>query len=209
MLGDTTLQLLRYLALYALPVGAGLAVLSTPIVDLLFSDTWHDAAPLLVPIAAAAALYTVVFPLGDLLKAVGRQSAIVKINVVLIPLMITACVVSAPAGILAISWALVGTSATFALLMCIAVMRELHVGPRAFARPFAPGLTCAVGVLASAGAVRHTWPAVSWPAVVTAAVAGAGGAVLALGLTAPRTLADLRRQLRDLVPRGRPAATTR
>ena len=87
-----TLQLLRYMALYALPVAAGLAVLSGPIVDLLFSQTWHDAAPLLVPIAVAAALYTVVFPLGDLLKAVGRQSTIVKINVVLIPLMIGACV---------------------------------------------------------------------------------------------------------------------
>ena len=88
VLGDATLQLLRYLALYALPVAAGLAVLSVPIIDLLFSHTWHDAAPLLVPIAVAAALYTVVFPLGDLLKAVGRQATIVQINVVLIPLMI-------------------------------------------------------------------------------------------------------------------------
>ena len=209
MLEDATLQLLRYLALYALPVAAGLAVLSTPIVDLLFSETWHEAAPLLVPIAVAAALYTAVFPLGDLLKAVGKQSTIVKVNVVLIPLMIGACVVSAPAGVLAVSWALVGTSATFALLMLIAVMRELHVGPIAFARPFAPGLTCAVGVLAGAGAVRHFWPAISWPAVAVAAAAGVGGAVLALGLTAPRTLADLSRQVRDLIPHGRPAATTR
>ena len=209
MLGDATLQLLRYLALYALPVAAGLAVLSTPIVDLLFSETWHEAAPLLVPIAVAAALYTAVFPLGDLLKAVGKQSTIVKVNVVLIPLMIGACVLSAPAGVLAVSWALVGTSATFAVLMSIAVMRELHVGPMTFARPFAPGLTCAVGVLAGAGGVRHAWPAVSWPAVAVAAVAGVGGAVLALGLTAPRTLADLRRQARDLVPHGRPAATSR
>ena len=96
LLADATLQLLRYLALYALPVAAGLAVLSVPIVDLLFSQTWHDAAPLLVPIAAAAALYTVVFPLGDLLKAVGKQATIVKINIVLIPLMIVACVLAAP-----------------------------------------------------------------------------------------------------------------
>src|SRR4029079_17052022 len=43
MLEDAPLQLLRYLALYALPVAAGLAVLSTPIVDLLFSETWHEA----------------------------------------------------------------------------------------------------------------------------------------------------------------------
>ena len=93
-----------------------------------------------MPIAVAAALYTVVFPLGDLLKAVGRQSTIVKINVVLIPLMIGACVLSAPAGVLAVSWALVGTSATFAVLMSMAVMRELHVRLAAFApRPSPPG----------------------------------------------------------------------
>jgi lipopolysaccharide exporter len=147
LLGGATLQLLRYMSLYALPMAAGLAVLSTPIVDLLFSHAWHDAAPLLVPIAAAAALYTVVFPLGDLLKAVGRQATIVKINVILVPLMIAACTLAAPAGLLTVSWALVGTSGTFAFLMAVAVGRQLHLGIADFARAFAPAVAAAIGVL--------------------------------------------------------------
>jgi O-antigen/teichoic acid export membrane protein len=207
LLGDATLQLLRYMALYALPVAMGLAILSTPIINLLFSRTWEDAAPLLVPIAAAAALYTVVFPLGDLLKAIGKQATIVKINVVLVPLMIVACTLAAPAGLLAVCWALVGTSATFAVLMAAAVGRELHLGVPAFARTFAPAVAASLGVLAAAGAVRYTWPAISLPAMVTAAMAGTGGALLALRFSAPRTFVDVMQGMGDLRPRARRAAT--
>jgi lipopolysaccharide exporter len=205
LLGEATLQLLRYLSLYALPIAAGLAVLSTPIVDLLFSRAWHDAARLLAPIAAAAALYTVVFPLGDLLKAVGRQATIVKINVILIPLMIAACTLAAPAGLLTVSWALVGTAGTFALLMAVAVGRRLHLGIADFARAFAPAVAAAIGVLAAAGAVRYAWPAISVPALVAAALAGAAGAMLALRLVSPPTFHDLAHQLRDMRPGARAA----
>jgi PST family polysaccharide transporter len=204
-LGPATLALLRYMALYALPVATGLAILALPIVDLLFSDKWHDAARVLVPIAAAAALYTVVFPLGDLLKAVGKQATIVKINVALVPLMIAACAVAAPAGIVAISWALVGTSATFALMMSAAVARELRLGVAEFARTYGPGVAAAAGVLGAGGAARLAWPAISVPAVVAATLAGVAGAMLALRLASPRTLRDLVRQLQDLLPGPRAA----
>ena len=207
LLGDATMQLLRYLSLYALPVAAGLAVLSSPIIDLLFSQTWHEAARLLVPIAAASAIYTVVFPIGDLLKAIGKQATIVKINIILIPLMILACTAAAPAGVLTVSWALVGTSVTFAILMSVAVGRELHLGIAAFARSFAPSVSASLGVLGAAGAVRYVWPAISVPATVTAAVAGVAGALLALRLSAPRTFVELMRQMGDLFPRARRAAT--
>jgi lipopolysaccharide exporter len=205
LLGETTLQLLRYMSLYALPVAMGLAVLSTPIIDLLFSHAWHDAARLLVPIAAAAALYTVVFPLGDLLKAVGKQATIVRINVILVPLMIAACTLAAPAGLLTVSWALVGTSGTFALLMAAAVGRELHLGIADFARAFAPAVAAAAGVLAAAGAARYAWPAISAPAIAAATVAGAAGAMLALRLVSPLTFRDLVRQLQGLRPVPRAA----
>jgi lipopolysaccharide exporter len=204
-LAPNTLRLLRYLAVYALPMATGLAVLSVPFVELLFSHTWHDAAQLLVPIAAAAALYTVVFPLGDLLKSVGKQATIVRVNVVLVPLMIAACVAAAPHGVLAVSWALVGTSAIFAGMMSWEVGRELHLRPGAFARACAPGLSASIGVFAAAGLVRLTWPATSVPAVTVAAITGALGAALALRLLAPRTSVDLVRQLRGLRPGPRQA----
>jgi O-antigen/teichoic acid export membrane protein/peptidoglycan/xylan/chitin deacetylase (PgdA/CDA1 family) len=204
-LRPATLALLRYMALYALPVATGIAVLSVPIVDLLFSYKWHDAARVLVPIAVAAALYTVVFPLGDLLKAVGKQATIVYINVVLVPLMIAACALAAPAGIVAVSWALVATSATFALLMSAAVARELRLGMGDFARTYGPAVAAAIGVLGAAGAARLAWSAISVPAVVAATVAGAVGAMLALRVVSPRTFRDLVRQMRQLRPNARPA----
>jgi O-antigen/teichoic acid export membrane protein/peptidoglycan/xylan/chitin deacetylase (PgdA/CDA1 family) len=204
-LGPATLQLLRYLALYGLPVATGVAVLSVPIVDLLFSDRWHDAARVLVPIAAAAALYTVVFPLGDLLKAVGEQATIVKINVVLVPLTIGACALAAPAGIVAMSWALVATSATFAVMMSAAVARELRLGPGDFVRTYMPAAAAALGVLVGAGATRLAWPAISVPAVAAATAAGAVGAMLALRCVSPRTFRDLVLHTRELRPGARPS----
>jgi PST family polysaccharide transporter len=202
-LAAATLQLLRYMALYALPVAGGLAVLSVPLVELLFSHKWHDAAQLLVPIAAAAVVYTVVFPLGDLLKAVGRQRTIVAINVLVIPIMIAACVLAAPYGVLAVSWALVGVALSFSGMMSVAVGRVLHLPARAFARAYGPGLSACAGVLAAAGAVRLTWSATTVPAATAAALAGALGAVLALRLLAPGAFVDLVRQLRGLRPAPR------
>ena len=170
LLGDATLQLA------ALPGplraagrrGAGGAV-EPDRRSALLADLARGGAPA-GPIAVAAALYTVVFPLGDLLKAVGRQATIVKINVILIPLMIAACPLAAPAGVLAVSWALVGTSAAFAILMSVAVGRELHLRHAAFARVVrARGGGGGSGCSARRGAVRYAWPAISVPATVTAA----------------------------------------
>jgi hypothetical protein len=91
--------------------------------------------------------------------------------------------------------------------MSVAVGRELHVGIAAFARSFAPSVAASLGVLGAAGAVRYAWPAISVPATVTAAVAGVAGALLALRLSAPRTFVELMRQMGDLFPRARRAAT--
>jgi PST family polysaccharide transporter len=203
-LAAATLQLLRYMALYALPVAAGLAVLSVPITELLFSHKWHDAAQLLVPVATAAAIYTVVYPLGDLLMAVNKQSAIVVINVLVIPLMIGTCVLAAPSGVLAVSWALVGAAAAFASMMSFAVVRELRLPAAAFVRGYGPGLAAALGVLAGAGLVRLTWTAISVPAITAATLAGAVGAGLAVRLLAPATFVDVVRQLNGLRPTPRP-----
>ena len=66
-------------------------------------------------------------------------------------------------------------------------------------------LAAATGVLTAAGAARYAWPETSVPAIASATVAGAAGAMLALRLASPRTFRDLVRQLRDLRPVSRAA----
>jgi PST family polysaccharide transporter len=193
-----TLQLVRYQALYALPVAAGIAVLSVPIVELLFGPTWRAAAAVLVPVALAAVVVTITHPLGDLLKAIGRQRLLVAMNLVQLPAVVVACLIAAPSGLLAVAWGMVAVNVLFTVMLSWAVVRELGVGVGSLLSICAPAVLAAAGVLAGAGAVRLLLPQLSAPALVLASAAGALGAVLALRALAPQTYRDVLRQARGL-----------
>jgi O-antigen/teichoic acid export membrane protein/peptidoglycan/xylan/chitin deacetylase (PgdA/CDA1 family) len=201
-LESATLMLVRYQALYALPVAAGMAVLSVPIVALLFGEQWREAAGVLVPITVAAAVMTIAYPLGDLLKATGQQGLMVVFNLVQIPAVIAACLIAAPAGLLAVAWGMVAANVLFTAMLCWAVMRELKLGLGRLLWICAPALVAAAGVLAGTGAVRLAWPQPSLPALVAATAAGSLGAVLALRALAPGTYRDVVCQARGLRRRG-------
>jgi lipopolysaccharide exporter len=197
-LESATLMLVRYQALYALPVAAGMAVLSVPIVELLFGSQWRDAAGVLVPITVAAAVMTIAYPLGDLLKATGQQGLMVVFNLVQIPAVIAACLIAAPAGLLAVAWGMVAANALFTAMLCWAVMRELKLGLSRLLWICAPALVAGAGALAGTGAVRLLWPALSVPALLAATAAGSLGAALALRALAPDTYRDVLCQARGL-----------
>jgi PST family polysaccharide transporter len=201
-LESATLMLVRYQALYALPVAAGMAVLSVPIVALLFGEQWREAAGVLVPITVAAAVMTIAYPLGDLLKATGQQGLMVVFNLVQIPAVIAACLIAAPAGLLAVAWGMVAANVLFTAMLCWAVMRELKLGLGRLLWICAPALVAAAGVLAGTGAVRLAWPQPSLPALLAATAAGSLGAVLALRALAPGTYRDVVCQARGLRRRG-------
>ena len=202
-LGAATLQLVRYLALYTLPVAAGMAVLSVPIVRVLFGDEWRAAGAVLVPVAVAAALVSITFPCGDLLKATGRQRLMVIINVVHIPAVVLVCVVAAPSGLVAVAWGMVAVNLLSAVWLAWTAMRQVGRAPADLVAACAPALLGAAGTVAGAGAVRLLWPALSLPALIAATAAGALGALLVLRTAAPSTFRDLLRQARGL---RRPAA---
>ncbi|MDX6720873.1 MAG: hypothetical protein QOJ63_3127 [Solirubrobacteraceae bacterium] len=201
-LESATLMLVRYQALYALPVAAGMAVLSVPIVELLFGSQWREAAGVLVPITVASAVMTIAYPLGDLLKATGRQGLMVVFNLVQIPAVIAACVIGAPAGLLAVAWGMVAANALFTTMLCWAVMRALRLRLGRLLWICAPALVAAVGVLAGTGAVRLLWPQLSVPALLAATAAGSLGAALALRTLAPGTYRDVLYQARGLRRHG-------
>jgi len=197
-MASATLQLVRYQALYALPVAAGMAVLSIPMVEVLFGAKWREAGAVLVPVVVAAAVMTIAFPLGDLLKAVGKQGLMVAFNMIQIPAVIIACVIAAPSGLLAVTWAMVAANTLFTAMLCGAVLRELRLGVGSLLWICAPAFLAAGGVLAGAGAVRLLWPELSAPALLAATAAGTLGAVLALRTLAPDTYRDVVRQARGL-----------
>src|SRR4051794_37024441 len=62
-LAPATVALVRYQALYALPLAAGMAVLASPLVTVLFSSKWQDAAGVLAAVSVMTAIAAVVHPL--------------------------------------------------------------------------------------------------------------------------------------------------
>jgi PST family polysaccharide transporter len=153
-IANTTLNLVRYAALYGLTVGAGLAILAPPLVLVLFGSAWAEAGPVMAALAVMYGLHTIVFPLGDVFKALGRQSLMAAINGVSIPVMVVAMVAAVPAGLVAVVWVRVAVAVVQGTVLFALALRALGLRWPAAALALRPGAAAAVGVIAGAGAAR-------------------------------------------------------
>jgi PST family polysaccharide transporter len=208
-LAFATLQLLRYHVLYALPLGAAVAMLSVPLIDVLFSSKWQAAAPVMIPIAIVSAVRACLFPLGDTLKAVGRQGTLVRLNLLAIPVLLAACLLAQRDGITAVAWAITIVITIEGSFQARAVRRLLGLSWRQIWSAALPGVTTALGVLVASGAIRLLWSSSGITALLIGAAAGAAGGLVALRWLAPATYADLTRQLRGVLPRRHGPAIAR
>jgi PST family polysaccharide transporter len=187
----TTLGLLRWQALYGLPAAVGLAVLSQPLVTVLFGPVWSTAAGVLVAIAVAEAISISIFPLGDALRALGRQGHFIALQCIVLPLLVVLMLIAAPYGVVAVAWMRVIDVALFGAGVVGLARRHLAISPAALGRSLGPGALASLGVLAGAGTTRLAWPALTLPALTVQILAGIAGAALALRLTAPEMWRDL------------------
>lgn len=206
--GASTHQLIRYQALYSLPVAVGMAVLAQPIVRAVFSSKWQDGAGVLAAVAILSGIAASQFALGDGFKALGRQRVMVVLSVVQLVVGIVLVIAVAPYGITAVAWAQTGGELLWAILMVVAASRVLAVAvPRTLAA-FWPGCVAAFGVLIGAGAVRLgvTLPPVF--EVLVGAAAGIAGAVIALSLLSPGVLRETWALLISMRTRATPSELT-
>ncbi|MDO9407226.1 oligosaccharide flippase family protein [Patulibacter sp.] len=186
----STVGLIGWLALYALPIAATLAVLGQPIVDVLFSSRWSASGPVLSGVALAVAMLTVMTPISDAAKAVGRQWSMVVIYAAHVPLVVAAVLIASDRGPEAVAWASVAATIVFvvALLAWAHVALGITIG-RVAAALRAP-LAAVAGVCAVALPLRLLLQG-DVPAVVLLVLGGLGagaGALLALRVLVPGTL---------------------
>lgn len=186
----TTVGLVRYQALYALPVATGMAVLAPSIIVTLFGTRWRDAAGVLAAVAVMTTVHAIAFPLGDVFKATGRQRIMVAINLVSLPIAIVAMAASASSGIVAVAWSRAGTQTLFAVMLSWLAAKEVGIGGRHLAAAIGPGLAASVGVAVGAGAVQLGLGGSDWTTAVAGAAAGGVGGVAALRTLSPAAWAD-------------------
>jgi lipopolysaccharide exporter len=208
-LGAASLSIMRYCALYALPMGAGIAILSQPIITVLFSERWAPAAGVMSAVAVLSAFGALVFPLGDVFKALGRQPRLVALTVASIPVAVTAMAVVAPAGIVAVAWARTCVAAVQLVVQLTMIAHAVPIRPRDILVALRPGAITAAGVAAGALAVHEAWPGPDAGSLVVAVLAAAAGGVIALRAGAPEVYTELRGHLAGLRMRTRPALQNR
>lgn len=191
-LGAMAAEILRWQALYALPVAAGLAVLSPALIVVLFGPAWREAAGVLSGIAIAAAVGAMALPIGDMLKATARQRQLVVLNLATLPIFVTAIIFVAQAGIVAVAWSRVAMRLLFGVAVVGIAARSLGIQPLKLARSLGPGIAAALGVAAAAGGVRLAWPDDSLGPLIAGGLAAALGGVIFLRALAPATFRDVR-----------------
>jgi len=199
-LARSTMRLLRFQALYALPVAAGLAMVATPLIVVLFTSKWGAAGGVTAAIAVKAGITAITFPLGDVFKALGRQRVLVALGAVQLPIMIATIVAVAPAGIVAVAWARTGFTAVLGIVQVGFVLRALGSDVPELLRALRPALVTAAGVVAGAGAVALAFDGSDLAELLLGTVAGGAVGLLAARLFAFDALRELVEQLRKLRP---------
>ena len=197
-LARSTMRLLRFQALYALPVAAGLAMVATPLIVVLFSSKWAAAGGVAAAIAVKTGIAAVVFPLGDVFKALGRQRVLVILGAIQLPILIATIVLVAPAGIVTVAWARAGFTAVLGTVQIGFVLRAIDSDVRTLLRALRPALVTATGVLIGAGAAKLTIDGSYLVELLTWSAAGAAAGLLAARLFAFDALHELLDQLRKL-----------
>lgn len=203
-LARATLRLLRFQALYALPVAAGLAMVATPLIVVLFSSKWGTAGGVTAAIAVKAGITAIVFPLGDVFKALGRQRVLVALSAIQLPIMIATIIAVAPAGIVTVAWARAGFTALLGVIQIGFVLRALDCDVRSLLSALRPALVTAAGVLIGAAAGRLAVDGADFVELIVGTAGGACGGLLAARLFAFEALQELMHQLRKLRPPRQP-----
>jgi PST family polysaccharide transporter len=190
--GASTHRLIRYQSFYSLPLAAGMAVLALPIVEVVFSPKWRDAAGVLAAVSILSGISASTFALGDGFKALGRQRVMVIMSVFELPLVVVTIILAAPYGITTVAWARAGSEILWAGLMVVAARWVLRLSVRGTLASVWPGTAAAIGVVALAGPVRLWSGLPRVPMLIVGTLAGTAGALIAVAVLAPAMFVELR-----------------
>ena len=204
-LGAATTTIVRYQSLYAVPVSAGLAVLAPPLIVVLFGSKWEEAGGVMSAVAVISGIVAIVFPLGDVFKAIGRQRTLVVLNLIQLPTFIAAVVAFAHEGVVPVAWARAVVTLLFALTTFWLVMRATGMRLADVAGAVRGAVAAGVGVTLGAGAVRIAWPDLSAGPLLAGTAAAAVCGYLVVRLAAPDTARELRGWATAARTRLRPA----
>ena len=193
-LADAFVITFRYTMMIALPLAAGLAAMSHPIVLALFGEKWEGAVGAMRVLSLYALFLTVNIPAGTVYKATGRPQVLLALGIPRFVVLVVAIALLVDHGIVAVAGCQAGAAGLVALLSTVLAARMLTVRPIALLRElWAPLLAASLTGAALLG-VQQALP--SWPALIVGLATGAALYVGILWTVRREALEHLWRRLR-------------
>ncbi len=191
----------RYAAIVALPLAAGLAVLAEPFVLALFGDRWDGSILSMRVLSLYALAVAIGIPAGIAYKATGQAGILLKLAVPRTVLVVVSIALVARQGIVAVAACQAAVASLFALVGFVIASRMLRVTATELASTLMPPLVSAAGMAAVALSLAA---AIDSPtSALAAAVPASGVTYLALlRLTAPKVSRDVRERVAAALQRG-------
>jgi lipopolysaccharide exporter len=143
---DTMLQALRLLTLFGFPVGTALALVARDAVPVLFGGQWLAAVVPMVLLALASGVNAIGFASGDIFPALGRPALLLRLDLVVAALEITAFFVLARYGIAVVAAVHLVSSAIYMLVRLLFANRLVGSSLRDCWRAMSPAVWISTGM---------------------------------------------------------------
>ena len=143
------------------------------LIVVLFSAKWAAAGAVMTPMAImfGLALHRLP-PSADTFKALGTQPLMAAVYAVSLPILIVVMILTAPAGIAAVAWALLGVQAAQSVVWIVLTTRVLGLRLVSVAAMLRPAIAAGAGVALGALAVRAILPSDSIGPLIAGTAAG-------------------------------------
>jgi len=135
------LNTLRFVSLYTVPVGIGIALVTSEFVSVAYGDHWLPAIPVMQILSLYAIMYSLAYNAGDIYKATGRPDILVKVSVVELLIAMPLLWIGSNYGILYVAVAHLVANTILALIKLIVVARLVHFRFSDILRALQPSFT--------------------------------------------------------------------
>jgi PST family polysaccharide transporter len=200
-LGRAFLVSVRYAAIVALPLAAGLAALAQPFVLGVFGAQWAGSVAPMRLLCLYGLGVAIGIPAGIAYKATGQAGVLLKLALPRTALVVASIAVFVDDGIVAVAACQAAVAVLFALIGLAIASRMLAVEPGRLASALWPPLLAAAGMGALAAAIAA---AIESPGIALLAGIPVSAAMYAglLWLFARDVVHDLRRRVAEAFQRG-------
>jgi PST family polysaccharide transporter len=146
------LETARYVALFTVPIGLGMALLAEPFIVTFFGEKWLDAAPVMRAISLYGLFISLGYNAGDVYKAQGQPGMLTRISILHVLLLAPPLLFAVRylASIVAVGWVQAFIALVVSIVYLAVALKMLDLSiyrlVNSLKTPFVPalGLTAAV-----------------------------------------------------------------